>query len=150
LPLSGGKLQKTAGTAVDSNATVTPCTGLRLLVVDDNKDAAISLAMLLRINGHEVQIAHDGPTALEAAMSFKPDVVFLDIGMPGMDGFEVASRLKQNAALKNVILVALTGWGQPEDRQRTQATGFHYHFVKPVEPAALHGLLTSLNAQRNQ
>ena len=92
---------------------------LRLLVVDDNEDAAESLAMLLRLQGHDVRVAHDGVTALEAADYFLPALIFLDIGMPGMDGYEVARRLRKMPALQNTVLAALTGWGQAEDRRRS-------------------------------
>jgi CheY-like chemotaxis protein len=115
--------------------------GHRLLVVDDNKDAAKTLAVLLRLEGHEVQVAHDGEAALELAKSYGPTVIFLDLGMPGMDGYEVARRMRQQPGLENVMLAALTGWGQPEDRRRTAEAGFDYHLVKPVELATLEKLL---------
>ena len=113
----------------------------RLLVVDDNKDAATSFAMLLRLKGHEVQVAHDGPSALALATSYRPDTVFLDIGMPGMDGYEVAQRLRQHPELKNVVLAALTGWGQEEDRRHTAEAGFDHHLVKPPDLTAVEGVL---------
>jgi PAS domain S-box-containing protein len=118
--------------------------GQRLLVVDDNVDAADSLAMLLRLQGHEVRVAHDGPTALEMVKGYRPALVFLDIGMPQMDGYEVARRLRRQPGLENVGLAALTGWGQQEDRRRTAEAGFDHHLVKPVEPAALEKLLGGL------
>jgi CheY-like chemotaxis protein len=118
--------------------------GHRLLVVDDNRDAAMTLAMLLELLGHEVVTAHDGPSALEAAREFRPALIFLDLGMPGMDGYEVARRIRQSPAVKHVVLVALTGWGQPEDRRRTAAAGFDHHLVKPPEPQALERLLAEL------
>ena len=118
--------------------------GYRLLVVDDNRDAADSLALLLRLQGHEVRVAHDGPAALEMVNGYRPALVFLDIGMPGMDGYEVARRLRQQPGLENVRLAALTGWGQQEDRRRTAEAGFDHHLVKPVEPKALEGLLADL------
>jgi PAS domain S-box-containing protein len=115
--------------------------GLRLLVVDDNQDAADSLALLLRLQGHEVRVAHGGPAALEVLKSYRPEMIFLDIGMPGMDGCEVARRLRQTPGLETVVLVALTGWGQQEDRRRTAEAGFDHHLVKPPEPQALENLL---------
>ncbi len=118
--------------------------GHRLLVVDDNRDAADSLALLLRLQGHEVRVAHDGPAALQIAAAYRPDLVFLDIGMPGMDGYEVARRLRQTPGLENVVLSALTGWGQQEDRRRTAEVGFDHHLVKPPEPKALERLLSDL------
>ena len=118
--------------------------GRLLLVVDDNTDAADSLAMLLRLQGHEVRVAHDGPAALEMAKGYRPEMVFLDIGMPGMDGYEVARRLRRQPGLEKVRLAALTGWGQEEDRRRTAEAGFDHHLVKPVEPGTLEALLESL------
>jgi signal transduction histidine kinase/CheY-like chemotaxis protein len=118
-----------------------PPSGRRLLVVDDNQDAADSLAVLLRLQGHEVRVAYSGMAALEMTKTYSPDVVFLDIGMPGMDGYEVARRLRQQPGLGNVVLAALTGWGQQEDRRRTAEAGFDHHLVKPPEPEALERLL---------
>jgi len=118
--------------------------GHRLMVVDDNKDAAVSLAMLLRLQGHEVRVVHDGVSALELANDYLPALIFLDIGMPGMDGFEVASRVRQTPGMERTVLVALTGWGQQEDRRRTAEAGFHHHLVKPPEPKAVEGLIAGL------
>jgi PAS domain S-box-containing protein len=118
--------------------------GNRLLVVDDNQDAALSLSMLLRLQGHDVRVAHDGSSALELAAEFRPDLVFLDIGMPGMDGYEVARRLRQQTGLSDVVLAALTGWGQHEDRRRTKEAGFNYHLVKPAELHAIQSVLATL------
>jgi signal transduction histidine kinase len=113
----------------------------RLLVVDDNVDAAESLAMLLRLGGHDVQVAHDGAAALKLAAASPPDLAFLDIGMPGMDGYELARRVRKHEGLRDVYLVALTGWGQEEDRRRTREAGFDHHLVKPVEPEAIQRVL---------
>ncbi|WP_169157540.1 PAS domain S-box protein [Brasilonema bromeliae] len=113
----------------------------RLLVVDDNVDAAESLAVLLRLGGHDARVAHDGPTALEMAAADPPELAFLDVGMPVMDGYELARRFRSHPSLKDVVLVALTGWGQESDRRRTKEAGFDAHEVKPVEPAALQRLL---------
>jgi PAS domain S-box-containing protein len=121
---------------------------LSVLVVDDNKDAAESLAMLLRTAGAEIHIAHDGPTALAAFERSEPHVVLLDIGMPDMDGCEVARRLREIARPERVALVALTGWGQDEDRRRVREAGFDHHLVKPVELAALQALLAALPRRR--
>jgi signal transduction histidine kinase/DNA-binding response OmpR family regulator len=115
----------------------------RVLLVDDNRDGAESLAMLLRLSGHEVRVCNDGPAALVAASEFRPDVVLLDIGLPGMDGFEVARRLRQRSELENVMLVALTGYGQEEDRRKAQQCGFDHHLVKPADPAALTALFAA-------
>ena len=118
--------------------------GHRLLVVDDNKDAAISLAKLLRYYGHEVEIAHDGPSALTLATQYRPQMIFLDLGMPGMDGYEVARRLRQHPGLENTQIAALTGWGQQEDRRRTAEAGFDHQLVKPLEASILASLLAEL------
>jgi CheY-like chemotaxis protein len=116
----------------------------RVLVVDDNVDSAVSLGMLLKLAGQDVRVAYDGPAALRQAMDFRPQLVLLDIGMPGMDGYEVARRLRRQPSLEDTLLVALTGWGQEEDRRRSAAAGFDHHLVKPVEPDALSGLLADL------
>ncbi len=111
---------------------------LHVLVVEDNVDAADSLSLLLRLYGHEVQVARTGPTALEMASGFHPDVVLLDIGLPGMDGYQVAKHLRERPEFKNVMMCALTGFTPSEaDRQRQQETGFDHYFVKPVELASL-------------
>jgi CheY-like chemotaxis protein len=144
LPLSARGPEESEGQEFAEQGQVTPPPGHRLLVVDDNEDAADSLAMLLRLEGHEVRLTYDGPTALEMAKGYRPDMVFLDIGMPGMDGYEVARRLRQQDGLENVRLAALTGWGQQEDRRRSAEAGFDHHLVKPVEPKDLLGLLAQL------
>jgi CheY-like chemotaxis protein len=114
----------------------------RILIVDDNVDAAESLALLLRLEGHDVRVTYDGPAALAAVEAEPPDLVFLDIGMPVMNGYEVARRLREQPGLESLVLVAMTGWGQDEDRRRSQEAGFDHHLIKPVEPEALHKLLT--------
>jgi two-component system CheB/CheR fusion protein len=119
----------------------TPVPPRRVLVVDDNVDAAESLALLLRVERHEVRTAHDGPTALHVAEAFRPEVVLLDIGLPRMDGYEVARRLRGQAGFQKALLVALTGYGQDEDRRRAEEAGFDAYLVKPADPAALHELL---------
>jgi CheY-like chemotaxis protein len=109
-----------------------------VLLVDDNTDAARALALLLRRDGHDVHVAHDGPAALESAPAFRPQVVLLDIGLPkGMDGYEVGRRLRELPGLGDTVLAALTGYGQEDDRQRSLAAGFDAHLVKPVDPAVL-------------
>jgi PAS domain S-box-containing protein len=118
--------------------------GRRILVVDDNEDAADSLSLLLGAMGYDTRAAYDGRSALEAVPEFKPSLVLLDIGMPGMNGYEVARSMRQRPELANTILVALTGWGQNEDRQRSREAGFHHHLVKPVDAAMLRELLRSL------
>jgi signal transduction histidine kinase/CheY-like chemotaxis protein len=118
----------------------------RILVVDDNPDAADSLAVLLKLSGHEVHVAHDGLEAVEAAAKFQPDVILLDIGLPRLNGYEAARRIRNQQRDRSVILVALTGWGQDEDRRRSEEAGFDAHMVKPVDPAALSNLLVELSA----
>jgi signal transduction histidine kinase len=117
----------------------------RILVVDDNPDSADSLAMLLKLSGHEVHTAHDGLEAVEAAAKFQPDVILLDIGLPRLDGYEAARRIREQQRDKGLILVALTGWGQDEDRRRSEEAGFDAHMVKPVDLAALSNLLVELS-----
>jgi CheY-like chemotaxis protein len=119
-----------------------------VLVVDDNVDAADSLGLLLRLSGQETRMAYDGPTALLVAEAFRPQLVLLDIGMPGMDGYEVARRLRGLPVLEGVVLVAVTGWGQEEDRLRSRAAGFDDHLVKPADPVALQHLLASAHGDR--
>jgi len=122
-----------------------PLVGRRMLVVDDNRDAASSLAMLLELDGHSVLTAHDGPSALAAAEAHKPDVALLDIGLPLMEGDEVCRRIRQQPWGPGMILIALTGWGQAEDRSRTREAGFDGHLVKPVNYGDLVTLLGSFS-----
>ena len=114
---------------------------LRVLMVDDSDDGATSLALLLQVWGHTTRIAHDGPQAIEAAQEFRPDLVFLDIGLPVMDGYEVCRRLRDNPDLSRTIFVALTGWGGEEDKKRAQDAGFAFHLVKPVNPDQIEDVL---------
>ena len=113
----------------------------RVLVVDDNVDSAEVLAKLLRRSGHDVRTAYTGPTALDVAAESRPDAVLLDIGLPGINGYEVARHLRQNPHVETVKLVAVTGYGNDDDRKRSQEAGFDHHLVKPVEPADLRTLL---------
>src|SRR5215510_9207924 len=130
----------------DVNATaITPSKhGFRILVVDDNQDSALSLAMMLSIMGHETRTAHDGESAVTTAESFLPDVVLLDIGLPKLNGYEVAQRIREHEWGTAMFLIAVTGWGQEEDRQRSSEVGLNVHMVKPVEPAALERLFAEL------
>jgi len=118
---------------------------MRILVVDDNRDAADSLGMVLGALGADVRIANDGPAALAAFALDAPEIVLLDLGMPGMDGYEVARHLRERFPGGKTALIALTGWGQDDDRRRTQAAGFDHHLVKPAEIGALQALLTSID-----
>ena len=118
----------------------------RILVADDNLDALESLSELLALNGHEVHRAQDGAGALQAAMRQRPEVIFLDIGMPQMDGYEVARRIRAQEWGKGMLLIAVTGWGQESDRQRSFASGFDFHLVKPVDLETLNQLLSKAPA----
>jgi CheY-like chemotaxis protein len=113
----------------------------QVLVVDDNKDAATSLAAVLKHEGHDVRLAYDGPAALAAVEKEKPQVVLLDIGMPGMDGYEVARRMRQAPGFDATPIIALTGFGSAEDHRRSREAGFDQHLTKPVDPEALLDLL---------
>jgi two-component system CheB/CheR fusion protein len=117
---------------------------LRIVVAEDNVDSAAMLEELLGAIGHDVRTVHDGPRAIDAVAAFRPDVVLLDIGLPGMSGYEVAQRLRAEAGGKDLLLVALTGWGQEEDRQKSAHAGIDHHLVKPVAPQALEALLASV------
>ena len=117
---------------------------LRVLVVDDNLDSARSLGMLLKASGHDARMAYDGPTAVKAALDYRPNVVLLDIGLPGFDGFEVAKQLRQQPALSSLLLVAMTGYGQESDLQRSQDSGFDHHMVKPVSFEKVQQILATV------
>jgi DNA-binding response OmpR family regulator len=121
--------------------------GGRILVVDDNPDAADSLARLLADDGHEVRVARDAEEAMREAVSFRPDTVVLDIGLPDVSGYEIARRIRKELWGQAVRLVALTGWGQEEDRRRSREAGFDEHVIKPIDPAALLTLLRSARAE---
>ena len=123
-----------------------PAARRRVLVVDDNHDAADSLGVLLGYLGAEACVVHDGPAALEALARLRPSLVLLDLGMPGMDGHEVAARMRADPAWDAVRLIALTGWGQEADRERTRREGFDGHLVKPVDVPALQELLAEAPA----
>ena len=118
----------------------------RVLVVDDNVDAANSIAKILRLFGHDVRCVYDGPSALSEAQTYQPEVFVLDIGLPGMDGYQLAKRLRANDAFKRAPLIAVTGYGQDDDRARSREAGFNYHLTKPVDPEVLHDILTVSHA----
>jgi PAS domain S-box-containing protein len=141
LPLAPATLAR-ASHAPDSRPhepAMTP--SRRVLIVDDNTDAATTMQLLLNSLGHETEIASTGPEALQRAPEFRPDVVLLDIGLPGLDGYEVARRLRATAGQKQVRIVAVTGWGQPADHEKSQEAGFDLHLVKPVGPHELEKAL---------
>ncbi len=123
-----------------------PKSSLRILIVDDNRDNADSLGMMLRIMGNETQTAYDGEEAVAAAMAFRPDVILLDIGLPKLNGYEACRRIREHLWGDDVVLIALTGWGQEDDVRRSDEAGFDHHMVKPVNPDALMKLLAGLQA----
>jgi PAS domain S-box-containing protein len=141
------RLPSVEGTRLRSSAPAvsTPLRPRRILVVDDNEDGAESLSMLLEFSGHETSVAYDGIAALEAAERMKPDVILLDIGLPGLNGYQVARRIRQTSWGMDVALVAITGWGQDEDRHRSREAGFDAHMVKPVEPEELARILARMS-----
>ncbi len=140
LPLAAGK-QGAPGSAHPTHGE--QGVACRVLIVDDNRDAAVSLGMVLRLSGCEVHIVYDGPSALEALARVRPTAVVLDLGMAGMDGYEVARRIRRDPMHGGVTLIALTGWGQEEDFRRTQDAGFDHHLVKPPDISQLQSLLAS-------
>lgn len=115
--------------------------GLRMLIVDDNRDAADSLGMLMQVMGNETRVAYDGQEALSVAGQFHPEVVLLDIGLPGMSGYEVAREMRRKPGGGAVLLIATTGWGQPSDKEQSREAGFDHHLVKPIDAATLLKLL---------
>ena len=119
----------------------------RVLVVDDDQDSAEGLAMLCRQAGHAVDVAHDGPTAIEKAKSFRPEVVVLDIGLPGMDGIDTCRELRRMAQEPRPLVIAVTGWGLSDDYDRTLTAGFDHHLVKPVEPQQFLAMLSGVQSQ---
>jgi DNA-binding response OmpR family regulator len=116
----------------------------RILVVDDNKDSVAWLATMFEMMGHEVFTAHDGEVGVAIASEFRPNVILLDIGMPKLNGYDAARRIRQESWGKKLILVALTGWGSESDRVRTKEAGFNCHLVKPVDPDIIENLLNEL------
>jgi CheY-like chemotaxis protein len=120
---------------------------LRVLVVDDNIDAAQTIGMLLQAKGHEVRTAYNGPAALEAAVDFQPTVVLLDIGLPGLDGLEVAKRLRKQIGSRNAVLIAMTGYGQEADRERSLVAGFDHHLVKPIHFEKVQEILATVSQE---
>jgi CheY-like chemotaxis protein len=122
---------------------------VRVLVVDDNVDAAESIAMLLSLEGYEVRSVHAAAEALDAAQTFQPHLVLLDIGLPGMDGYEVARRLRAQQRVESMRVVAITGYGQQSDRERAREAGFDEHLVKPVDPDALHEVLGEVASEKS-
>ena len=121
-----------------------PKSSLRILIVDDNRDGADSLVMLLRLMGNDTRTAYDGQQGVDVAGEFRPDVILLDIGLPKLNGYEACRRIREQPWGKSVVLIAVTGWGQEDDRRRSHEVGFDYHMVKPVAPQDLVKLLAGL------
>jgi CheY-like chemotaxis protein len=137
LPLADAKRDRDTGSASGAGRSAT---AKRILIVDDDVDAAESLAQILRVHGHLVQTADGGAGAVALAARQLPDMIFMDLGMPGMDGLAAARRIRAQPGGESVRIVALTGWGQDSDRERTRAAGIEEHLVKPVSPEALLAL----------
>jgi CheY-like chemotaxis protein len=137
-----------AGRPVEPVTDGAAATARRVLIVDDNRDSAKTLALLLKLSGNEAELAHDGEEAVAKAASFEPDVVLLDIGLPKLNGYDACRQIRRQPWGKDIVLVALTGWGQEEDRRKSQEAGFDEHFVKPVDHAALIRLLRDLRPAR--
>jgi CheY-like chemotaxis protein len=135
--------------AAQTGPAAEPSPERRILIVDDNRDAADSLAMLMEITGNTTYVAHDGIEAIEEIEKHRPEVVLLDIGLPGLTGHEVCRRVRQQPWGKNIVMIALTGWGQEDDRRKSEEAGFNGHLVKPVDYDKLLKLLSSLtNGER--
>lgn len=135
--------------SAEQTITETVGTPLRVLIVDDNKEIAQMMGMLLMASGHDILTAHDGPAALEAASNFQPHIMLIDIGLPLMNGYEVAKKIRQQPLLKNVVLVAQTGYGRESDRQLSVEAGFDYHLVKPPDFSKLDQILTTVSEKTN-
>ena len=119
-------------------------TGRKILVADDDQDSAESLALLFQLMGHDVRAAQSGLAAIDVAAEFRPDLIVLDIGMPGLDGYEVCRRIRQHDWAQTIVIAALTGWSRDEDRDRSEEAGFNHFLVKPVDPKALEELIAGL------
>ena len=130
--------------AAPEHLDASPVVRRRVLIVDDNRDAAEWLATLLSLSGHETHIALDGDQAVKAAERLLPDAILLDIGLPRIDGYEVCRRIREQPWGRGLMIVALTGWGQEEDRQKSKEAGFNTHLVKPVDDEVIMNLLASL------
>ncbi len=140
-PVTSGESQNSSSLTTDHSPLASP---LKVLIVDDNVDTVLGFSMLLKAAGHDVRTAHDGLSAVEAAIEYRPDVVLLDIGLPGLNGYEVAKRLRQHSDLRNTVLIALTGYGQDTDRQASSQAGFDHHLVKPARFDQLRKILATV------
>jgi CheY-like chemotaxis protein len=142
VPVTGRK-PTVGGTQADPTQ---PAPKRRILIVDDNRDGAASLAMLLTVMGNDTRTAHDGMQGVELAEAFRPDLIVLDIGLPKLNGFDACRRIRKMPWSKDTLIVAATGWGQDEDRKRSHEAGFDHHLVKPVDAAELNRLLAESKA----
>ncbi len=148
LPLAkdeGGRMKDESSISPTDSSLIPHPSSLRVMVVDDNVDTVTTLAMLVQESGHDVRTAYDGSAVLEVALDYRPNVVLLDIGLPGLNGFELAKRLRQQPTLKDVVLVAMTGYGQASDRQHSKAAGFDHHLVKPGDFGKLLQILATVS-----
>jgi CheY-like chemotaxis protein len=143
--LAAGVTDGQSAPSREAATTRSPTSGRRVLLVDDNVDGAESLALMLRINGHDTRTAHNVPEALAAARPFKPDVVFLDIGLPGMDGYEVSKQMRWEPSLNGAVLFGLIGWGSKHDKRQSSQVGFEFHLTKPVGATAIEGILARVD-----
>jgi CheY-like chemotaxis protein len=143
LPTIGAAPLKTDG-APPAGDEVAPTRALRVLVIDDNVDAADSLAMLLKAVGHRARVEYDAAAALRVAADFRPEAIFCDIVMPGLSGFELASRLRQDRRFAGTRLIAVTGWGAEEDKRKSRSAGFDFHLTKPASAASVEEILSQL------
>jgi len=134
--------------SLDEESTAEKPQNYRILIVDDNKSCAITMMWTMEMLGHTAEMVVDGPTAIELAKSFQPDVVLLDIGLPGMNGYEICEAMHKDPVLQNTIFIAQTGWGQKEHRERSREAGFDYHLVKPIDITALKNLLLVLDKSK--
>jgi signal transduction histidine kinase len=149
LPLAARQAEAAPAPAGSSAESVfaAPGRGLRILVADDNRDAADTMAVLLEVMGHSVRYVHDGEAAVLEAVSFEPDVVLLDIGMPKLNGYEACRKIRAHPGTASMKIIAVTGWGQPEDRLSSESAGFDHHLVKPVDPMELGELISSISVK---
>jgi len=134
--------------SLDEESTGEKPQNYRILVVDDNENCAITMLLTMEMLGHTAQMALDGPSAIALAKSFQPDIVLLDIGLPGMNGYEICQAMRKEPVLQNTIFIAQTGWGQKEHRERSKEAGFDYHLVKPIDIKALKNILLVLDKSK--
>jgi DNA-binding response OmpR family regulator len=147
LPILNEASQPQASAAEEQ--TSAPVSALRILVVDDNRDAADSLSEMLELMGNETRTAYDGREGVDMAGDYLPDVVLLDIGLPKLNGYDACRLIREQPWGKSLVVIALTGWGQDKDRQLSREAGFDYHLVKPVDPQALMAIVAGLDVGRD-